>query len=87
MAEHELSDGEVKDRIEAIFAPYRIEFEIFEISDFDMALKYAVCDDIQKRRKPFTYSRAYVDFRMPSKLDHQLQTDRKALQLLGYEFD
>ncbi len=84
MAEQELSVGKVKDRIEAIFAPYRIEFEI---SDFGFEVKFTVCDDMQERSESFTYNKANIDYLMPSLLDHSLQTDREALRQLGYEFD
>ena len=84
MAEQELSDGEVKDRIKAAFAPYRIEFEI---SDYGMVLKFTVCDDIRERSQSFTVLRSDLDFREPALLDQSLQQDRDELQRIGYEFN
>ena len=83
MAEQQLRDSEIEERIQATFAPYDTEVDI---SDLGMRLEFVVYDDEHRQILESHATKADTEFHRPSILEEILRDNREMLEQKGYRF-
>ncbi len=83
MAEHEISAGEVVERIKTALSPYDTKVDI---SDSGMRLDFFVYDDEGQQIHESHTTKADNEYQRPSILEAILRDDRAVLELQGYKF-